>query len=1791
MRSQAALRRSLLIASLVSVSLAAGVSREHAQGFGHRLAPHLSGNRPDSSLVMGPNTYTSTSSTQWTYYALTYTIPNFDPLNRYFFRITNGDTTGSLMRVSQMSVLVDGKEMLNTSDVSTSVSALNKVVQITAATTTFQFGVRGALNSYVKVKLYATPDPSYEIYGGSYEIPDETGFAIFSDAFTKSSNMSGPWTLVVNNGNPDGSARCTNVRVTLNGTVITNGVVGLGTASVMRQVTLLSDNNVSVRLYGDQGARASLSWTATDTTAPTVNLVRPTEAYVTDSASVATTATVADQSAQMTVTVGSLPPFYSTAGFTVAAPLPIDGLYTLKVRVVDRAGYATEVTRHVIRDTAAPVVWINSPPANAPTVTTDYVTVSGVWSDTSITAVTVDGDLAAAPDSSGTFSVSVPLDLGPNGILLRARDAVGHVFQTKRYVYRASIGEPAPRDSSQINLTQVDDTQGSTFRDQVGFLYRGADPYQSANDTLALIAGREAVVRGRVLARDFGSLPGVSVRVLDHPEFGESVTRADGTYSLVVNGGGALVLRFIKTGFLESQRVIDVPIQDYAMPDDVALIGRSGRSYQVDNDSMRVVEGRFESDANGDRRLWMIVPQGTAATVTPSGGSPIQYSSFRIRLKEFTVGSSGEQSMPGTLPPSTAYTYCVGVSLVEADSILGTQPFGTLAPDITFNQPIITYTREFLGMRVGSPVPTGVYDSHPGKWVARPDGWVVRIAGSSGGLATLDTDGDGAPDGDARYASLGITTAERARLLTMFAIGDSLLRVPVDHFSALDHNYNEGANRNARATSAARAGPASSVVDDPSCSVGCVIENENRVLGETIPLRGVPYSLHYRSSRQPGDRAMRWIRVPLAGATRPDGLLGVRLQVDVAGRRFKYHFDAAGAPSVYVFRDWDGKDAFGRPVNGSVTATVRIGNEFLGLYASGGTAGRGFGNGAMVLPSGGTQRTGDRAGALRVMWTTQQVSVGAPNMASAGLGGWTITPHHFYDVNGRGTLYFGDGSMRIANQNFPIIQIFAGSGLVPQPPLPDSALVADVAISPADMAFASDGSLYAISGGARVVRIKNGKYYLVAGTHGGGQGSLGADGAPAAGQGLQQPGGIAVGPDGTVYFADAGHHAVFKVSTDGRLFRVAGTTNLNGSTDDDVLATDHVLAYPISVAVGPDGSLFIGNSDQYDHRIYRVGTDGRIRAYAGLANTGAPGPNDVEGRAVEIAMNDATDLDVDADGNLYIAEYANDRIRRVAPDGQLTTFKNLPGDRPQFLDVAPDGGLYVFTASTRAVVRIDPDGSMTPVAGGYGTAAFLDWTGENLGYARAATFGYPGGVALGPDGAVYTGEGAASVTNNGIRRIVSDLPGAVAGEIEFPSQDGRQVFVFNDRGRHLRTMNAATGDTVFSFGYQDGRLVTIRDSNHDVTTIIRDAAGSPAKIVGPYQAENLLTLTGGYLTEVRNAAASPAEAYAMTYETAADAGGLLRTFQNPRGFAQTFTYKLGATDQDDGRLADDLDAAGGHQTYALEDLGTVRRVTRTSPEHRVTQYQITQMLDGLRSRYVQHADVSQTYVADSLNLNTSQPPVGEVVVATGSAGDVTTSMPARDKRYGMLAKIPAQTITRLPSGLVRTLTSSREYGADGSTTETVGLNGAQLTSVYNASLRTLTTTTPENRTSTVTLDDAGRPTSLQVGTLLPVHLVYDSRGKLSELTQGDRGWRYGYDDLGRLQVVRDTLQRMTRFTYDGADRVASQDLPGGRVVSYAYDANGNLIGLTPPGTEQHRFEYTQVDLTGKYTPPDLLPGS
>ena len=311
------------------------------------------------------------------------------------------------------------------------------------------------------------------------------------------------------------------------------------------------------------------------------------------------------------------------------------------------------------------------------------------------------------------------------------------------------------------------------------------------------------------------------------------------------------------------------------------------------------------------------------------------------------------------------------------------------------------------------------------------------------------------------------------------------------------------------------------------------------------------------------------------------------------------------------------------------------------------------------------------------------------------------------------------------------------------------------------------------------------------------------------------------------------------------------------------------------------------------------------------------------------------------------------------------------------------------------------------------------------------------------------------------------------------------------------------------------------------------------------------------------------------------AGGLLDSLTDANGHRTTFTWGT------DGRLNRDTDAASGYQDLSESSaLSRIRTVWRETALGRTTKYEASPRDDGTVLRSVTSPANLVTTMNQKLDTR---------VETTLPDGTVVTNSITGDPRFSIVAPVPAENRTRLPSGTTRVIQVKRPYSAstfDPPTAvatpwiEEMLLNGTDtLLTEFDARSHRMTIQGSLARRTTVTVDTAGRPIAIHVPGLDTLRRAYDGRGRLTVVRRGNRGMRMGYDGRGRLAVVRDTLGRMTTLGYDNADRLISHGLPGGRATAYGYDPVGNLTQLTPPSGAVHSFDYNPIDLTSKYHPP------
>ncbi|MEO8132570.1 MAG: RHS repeat-associated core domain-containing protein [Betaproteobacteria bacterium] len=1297
----------------------------------------------------------------------------------------------------------------------------------------------------------------------------------------------------------------------------------------------------------------------------------------------------------------------------------------------------------------------------------------------------------------------------------------------------------------------VDPTVPTALIDATAFLYTGPNPIQTGVAPGTITAERAAVLRGKVQKRDGTVLPAVKITLLGHPEFGQTQSRADGIFDIVVNGGGALTVRYEKTGFLPIQRTMMTPWRDYAWLPDVVMIPLDPAITAINlaAPGMQVARGSTESDADGARRATVLFPAGTTAMLVMANGSTQPLTSLSVRATEYTVGPTGPRAMPGALPPSSGYTYAVELSIDEG--------IAAGAADVRFNQPLPVYVENFLGFPVGGAVPAGYYDRQLGRWIASANGRVIKVLGSTGGLADLAIDGAGLAANPAALAALGITADERTRLAQLYPAAQTLWRVPVTHFTPWDCNWPFGPPPDSAPPPQPNKKPP---VDKPNTDCGSVVGCEEQTLGESIALAGLPWRMHYQSERTPGSKAS--LVIPLSDATPlPASLTAIRVEVSIAGRLFTQSF--APSPNLSFTVNWDGVDSYGRTLQGELPAFIKLFYDYVPQYYA---VSANFQASFARAEAAGLAVASARGASVVTLAKAWTDSVRFLDSRALGFGGWSLSVQHAYNPVSH-TLLLGDGRQRRADALAPVIATVAGTGVSGFSGDGGTATQAQISYGTAGVATAADGSLYiADYGNGRIRRVApDGTITTVAGSADVG---FGGDGGPATSARLFSPVDVAVGPDGSFYIADLANNRVRRVGPDGIITTVAGTGEF-GSSGDGGPAVAAKLFGPWGIAVSAEGNLYI--SDSNNNRIRRVGPDGIITTVAG---TGVPGFGGDEGPASVAKLSFPVGLALGPDGSVFVADYGNNRVRRLTPDGRIKTVTGTgtagsSGDGgsatdatlngPYDVAIGTDGSVYVSDSNNYRIRRVGPDGRITTAAG-TGIQG-LSGIGEP---AAASKLYSPQGLAVKPDGTLLVSDQQSGF----IRSIAPAFPG-----VRIPSEDGSEVFAFDSAGRHLKTFDALTGALLYQFGYSaGGYLAQITDGSGNVTSIVRSGA-APTSIVAPGGQQTTLSVNAnGWL----QSAANPAnQTHALTYSP----DGLLQTLTDPRGNVHDYTY------DGLGRLTKDEDAAGGSIMLARTEQADGYTVTTTSALGRTHLYQLQLLGSGALRRTVTAPSGATTI--SLINTDGSEQ-------TTFADGTITTVIQGPDPRFGMQAPIVKSVTVSKPGSVTATRLATRSVTlADPADllsltaqTDTITVNGKVYTSTYSAATRTVTSTTPAGRQSVTTLDAQGHVVLERLdASLAPQNYSYDGSGLLTQAAQGVQSWTFGYDAARRLNARTDAAGGSTTYAYDAAGRPTQVSLPSGRAYGFSHDANGNQTQLIMPSLGIHANGYTAADREGAYTPP------
>ncbi|HEY7545618.1 MAG TPA: NHL repeat-containing protein, partial [Blastocatellia bacterium] len=302
------------------------------------------------------------------------------------------------------------------------------------------------------------------------------------------------------------------------------------------------------------------------------------------------------------------------------------------------------------------------------------------------------------------------------------------------------------------------------------------------------------------------------------------------------------------------------------------------------------------------------------------------------------------------------------------------------------------------------------------------------------------------------------------------------------------------------------------------------------------------------------------------------------------------------------------------------------------------------------------------------------------------------------------------------------------------------------------------------------------------------------------------PSGLCIDRRGNIILADTSNNRIRKIDPKGAVTTLAG----NGEAGlKDGPSSEAQFNGPIGVAADAEGNVYV--ADSYNDCIRKISIDGQVSTIAGGRSPGL-----ADGQAEAALFDTPSGIAIDSQGNLFVADTGNDRIRRITPQGEVTTFAgnegsyNLSG--PTGIAVTHDGFVFVTDRDSGRIHRITPEGAVEIYAGS--NAGFADGRGA---YAK---FNSPAGIAVDRQGNLFVAD-----SENYLVRVISPsfepLPEMKTEEFiqppaETPATNPDQIIP--------RLDNIFTDIPAFPWP------LAPQDSWHEVTGVVGEARGAPNKI-------------------------------------------------------------------------------------------------------------------------------------------------------------------------------------------------------------------------------------------------------------------------------------------------------------------------------------------------------------------------
>lgn len=274
---------------------------------------------------------------------------------------------------------------------------------------------------------------------------------------------------------------------------------------------------------------------------------------------------------------------------------------------------------------------------------------------------------------------------------------------------------------------------------------------------------------------------------------------------------------------------------------------------------------------------------------------------------------------------------------------------------------------------------------------------------------------------------------------------------------------------------------------------------------------------------------------------------------------------------------------------------------------------------------------------------------------------------------------------------------------------------------------------------------------------------------------LNGPNGLAVDLQGNLYIADQGNNCIRKVTPDGKVSVYAGSKT-PGFKDGPT--SEARFNGPCGMTVDSKGNLYV--CDYFNHCIRKISVNGEVSTYAGLGLEGYK-----DGKADQAMFKEPLAIIADKQGNLYVADFGNHAIRKITPDGHVSTFvggkrgfKDGTGEYAQIagpasISMDKEGNLFIVDVYNSAIRKITPTGYTTTILS-KDLKGFVDSTiviGQLTFQSSGFGSGNGGGILVDDDGDLYIADGPGNVILyvNMSSKVVKVLagngrPGLIDGE-------------------------------------------------------------------------------------------------------------------------------------------------------------------------------------------------------------------------------------------------------------------------------------------------------------------------------------------------------------------------------------------------------------------------------------------